>query len=352
MADRVKGRALWFVGPRRVEVREAPLPPPGPGEVLVRSRVSAISAGTELLVYRGQAPTELAADATLPALTGTLAFPLPYGYSAVGNVIALGPGVSEHYNGRLVFAFQPHASHFIAAADDLVLLPETTSPESAVFLPNVETAVNLLLDGNPRVGEQVAVLGQGIVGLLVTALLARFPLATLVSVDAYPLRREASLALGAHVCLDAHASELPAALRERLQADRPHSGADLVYELTGDPASLDMAIAVAGHAGRIVVGSWYGTKRAAPDLGGRFHRERLRIVSSQVSTLPPELAGTWTTARRLDVAKSLLATLPLTNLISHRLPFDRAPDAYRLLDEDPAKALQVLLTYAPEQEGD
>lgn len=352
MAVRVKGRALWFVGPRRVEVREVPLPTPGPGEVLVRTRVSAISAGTELLVYRGQAPTGLPADATLPALTGTLAFPLPYGYSAVGNVIALGPGVTEEYNGRLVFAFQPHASHFVAAADDLVLIPETTSPESAVFLPNVETAVNLLLDGNPRVGEQVAVLGQGIVGLLVTAILARFPLAALVTVDAYPLRRRASLTLGAHVCLDAHQAELPAVLRDRLQGDRPYSGADLVYELTGDPASLDMAIAAAGHAGRIVVGSWYGTKRAAPDLGGRFHRERLRIVSSQVSTLPPELAGTWTTARRLHVARSLLTTLPLTNLISHRLPFDRAPDAYRLLDEDPANTLQVLLTYGPDEGGD
>ena len=345
MAFAVNRHALWFTAPRRVEVREAAVTPPGPGQVLVQTTVSAISAGTELLLYRGQAPAELPADEMLPALTGNLAFPLPYGYSTVGKVIAPGSGVPASFLGRTVFAFQPHATHFTAAIGDLLVLPESIPPESAAFLPNVETAVNLLLDGQPRVGEQVAVLGQGIVGLLVTALLARIPLASLVAVDGFALRLQASLSLGATACLDSADNDLLAQLRLHLQGDRPYPGADLTYELTGDPAALDLAIAASGHAGRIVIGSWYGTKRAAPDLGGRFHRARLRILSSQVSTLSPELSGAWTTDRRLRFAVSLLEGLPLGDLVSHRIPFRQAPEAYRLLDEDPGRTLQVLLTY-------
>ena len=345
MAVAVNGQALWFTAPRHVELRPTTWPPPGPGQILVQSIVSAISAGTELLLYRGQAPAGLPADETLPALTGTLTFPLQYGYSTIGKVIALGSGVPASFLGRTVFAFQPHATHFTAPMGDLLVLPELTPAELAAFLPNVETAVNLLLDGNPRVGEQVAVLGQGVVGLLVTALLARIPLARLVAVDGFALRRQASVSLGAHACLDSADSDLPAQLRLHLQGDRPYPGADLTYELTGDPAALDLAIAASGHAGRIVIGSWYGTKRASPDLGGRFHRARLRLISSQVSTMAPELSGAWTKDRRLRFALSLLESLPLSDLVSHRIPFARAHEAYRLLDEDPGRTLQVLLTY-------
>ena len=345
MAGGVKAQALWFTGPRRVEIRQADVPAPGAGEVLVKTIVSAVSAGTELLIYRGQAPTDLVADETLPALTGTLAFPLRYGYAAVGRVVGLGSGVSETLAGTTVFAFQPHATHFTARVGSLLPIPDATPAESAAFLPHIETAVNLLLDGAPRVGEQVAVLGQGTVGLLVTTLLARLPLASLVAVDGFALRRQASLSLGAHACLDSANGDLTHELHLLLQGHRPYPGADLTYELTGNPSTIDLAIGVAGIGGRIVIGSWYGTKRAAPDLGGRFHRGRLRLISSQVSSLAPELGAAWTTSRRLSFALSLLPTLPLAGLISHRIPFQEAAQAYRMLDEDPSQTLQVLLTY-------
>jgi 2-desacetyl-2-hydroxyethyl bacteriochlorophyllide A dehydrogenase len=341
----ITGHSLWFTGPRLVEIREASVPTPGPRQVVVQTTISAISAGTEMLVYRGQAPADLSADSNLPSLAGTLGFPLRYGYATVGRVIAAGSGVSDRRIGEAVFAFQSHATHFLAAAHDVLPIPPTISAERAAFLPNVETAVNLLLDGVPRVGEQVAVLGQGVVGLLVTALLARIPLASLVTVDRYPTRRQASLALGARACLDASQADLAAELVRHLQADRSYSGADLTFELSGDPSTLDLAIAATGQAGRVVLGSWYGTKRAAPDLGGRFHRSRIRLISSQVSTLPSELGAAWTTTRRLQFALSLLPTLPLETLVSHRIDFHRAHDAYRMLDERPAEALQVLLTY-------
>ncbi len=325
------GRALYFTAPHCVEVRDETVRPPLAGEVLVETLASAISPGSELLVYRGQAPTELAVDETISALSGSFNFPLKYGYAAVGRVAALGPEVDASWLNRIVFAFNPHESHFVAAVASLLPLPADVDVDSALFLPNMETAVNFLHDGAPLVGERVAVFGQGIVGLLTTSLLARMPLASLITFDRYPLRREASRSLGAHASLDP--SE-PTGLQ-----------ADLTYELSGSPAALDQAIAVTGFNGRIIIGSWYGQKRADLNLGGRFHRSRIRLISSQVSTLAPELSGRWTKARRLDVARQMLREVKPARLITHRFPLAEAAKAYELIDQHPEACIQIILTY-------
>ena len=118
---------------------------------------------------------------------------------------------------------------------------------------------------------------------------------------------------------------------------------DLTYELSGNPAALDTAIALTGYAGRIVVGSWYGAKRAPIDLGGRFHRSRLHLVSSQVSTIDPALSGRWDKTRRFEVAWQMLRTLDTAPLITHRYRLADAAAAYRQIDQHPAATLQVLL---------
>jgi len=337
--------AVCFSGPRAVDVREEPVPAPGRGEVVVATLVSAISAGTELLAYRGLLPASMPLDATILALAGDTAYPLRYGYAAVGRVCELGEEVDGAWLGRLVFAFHPHASAFSLAASELMALPEDLSPELAALLPTMETAVNLLLDGQPAIGERVVVSGQGMVGLAAITLLAAMPLADLVTLDRHPLRREASLALGAAASLDPGAADTSARLAARLAGEGQLAGADLVYELSGDPAGLDAAIEVCGFGGRIVVGSWYGREPARLHLGGRFHRGRTRLISSQVSTLAPEHTGRWTKRRRLDTALRELARLPAERLITHRLPLGRAAEAYALLDEHPEQALQVLLVH-------
>jgi 2-desacetyl-2-hydroxyethyl bacteriochlorophyllide A dehydrogenase len=337
--------SLYFTGPRQVEVREETVPAPGAGQVLVRTRVSAISPGTELLIYRGLAPAGLPADETITALAGRLEFPLKYGYAAAGQVAALGPEVAPEWEGRLVFAFHPHESQFLARPDELMPVPSDLSPDEAVMLPNMETAVNFLMDGQPLIGEQVVVFGQGIVGLLTTALLALLPLASLVTLDRYPLRREQALALGAQASLDPDAPEALTQVLAALQGPRSYAGADLSFELSGNPAALDQAIAVTGYSGRVVIGSWYGQKRADLDLGGRFHRSRMRLIASQVSRVAPELSGRWTPSRRLEVAWQMLRQVRPARLITHRFSIEQATDAYALLDERPAEAIQVLLTY-------
>lgn len=330
-------RALHFVAPRRVEVREEPPAALAAGEVRVATVVSAVSPGTELLIYRGEVPEGMAIDAVLPALSGGFAFPLKYGYAAVGRVVEVGEGVGAEWRDRLVFAFHPHQSHFTASTDELLPVPGGIAPEAAAFLPNVETAVNFLMDGRPVVGERVVVFGQGVVGLLTTALLARLPLASLVTVDRHALRRQRSRELGAGAVLDPEEAGGLEGLR---------GSADLTYEVSGSPAALEQAIAATGFAGRVVVGSWYGAKRVALDLGGAFHRSRIELLSSQVSSLAPRFSARWSKARRLEVAWRLLAGLDPARLVTHRFPLAEAPAAYELLDRRPEEAIQVVLTYA------
>jgi 2-desacetyl-2-hydroxyethyl bacteriochlorophyllide A dehydrogenase len=338
-------RAIYFTAPGQVELREEKLSAPAPGQALVQTLTSGISPGSELLIYRGQFPADLAVDESIAALSGQFAFPLKYGYSAVGRVIALGEGVPDSWMGQVVFAFHPHESHFLATPAELIPIPSGFSAEEALFLPNMETAVTFLLDGRPLIGEQVAVFGQGIVGLLTAALLSRLPLASLVTLDKYPKRREASLRIGAAASLDPATPDALDRLRTHLQADRPYRGADLVYELSGAPAALDQAIAAAGYHGRVVIGSWYGSKPATLHLGGRFHRDRIRLIGSQVSTIAPSLRGRWDTARRLGTAWEMIRAVEPTQLITHRFPIGDAAQAYDLLDQQPDRAIQVVFTY-------
>jgi threonine dehydrogenase-like Zn-dependent dehydrogenase len=307
---------------------------------LVRTLLSAISPGTEALIYRGLFPEDLPVDETIPALVGRFSYPLKYGYCTVGEVAAVGPDVDPAWLGRQVFAFHPHESHFTTAVADLLPLPEGISAQEAVFLPNMETAVNLVMDGRPLLGERVAVLGQGVIGLLTAALLARFPLECLATVARYPMRRQASLALGATASLAAEQEDFQA----RMQALLP-GGADLCYELTGSPEALNEAIGLTGFDGRVVIGSWYGRKQAALDLGGRFHRSRIRLISSQVSTLAPELTGRWNKRRRFDLAWQMLRLVRPAGFITHRFPIQAARQAYQLMDESAEQTIQVLLEY-------
>lgn len=335
----MKRKSLCFVGPQQVEIRAEELADPGSGEARLISVCSAISTGTELLLYKGEAPADLAADGMLPSLGSSLAYPLKYGYSMVGKVEAIGAGVDQNWLGKQVFAFNPHETAFNARVKDLQPLPGGCSPQDAAWLPAVETAVNLILDGDPRLGEQVVVLGQGLIGLLTTDLLARHPLQTLLTFDAYPARRMLSKQFGAQATFD------PLSNINEAQALLGVQRADLVYELTGNPAALDLALELVGDHGRVVVGSWYGERRAALNLGGHFHRGRIKLISSQVSQIEPALRGRWDQARRFAVAWQALAEIQPSRLVNRVLPLEQAGEAYNLLAREPEKCLAILFTY-------
>jgi 2-desacetyl-2-hydroxyethyl bacteriochlorophyllide A dehydrogenase len=350
----MKRQTVFFTAPRQVELREETLPALGADEVLVETICSAISAGTEMLIYQGRFPRDIEADAAISGLRGHFEYPLAYGYACVGRVKEIGKLVDREWENRLVFAFQPHTSSFIIHPSSLIPIPQIISPETACFLPNMETAVNLVQDGAPILGERVMVFGQGVVGLLTAALLAEFPLECLVTADYYETRRSA-LALskieGLNVerlsfnpqrflSLDPEAKDF----RSGLSGYTP-DGFDLIYELTGRPETLNDAIAFTRFSGRVVIGSWYGEKRAPIDFGGTFHRSRIKLISSQVSTIAPELSARWDKSRRFGVAWDALVRIQPEKWITHRFSLHQATEAYRFLEEKPGETIQVLFTY-------
>jgi len=329
-----KARTLYFTAPKKVEIREAVLPILKDDEVLVETICSAISAGTEMLVYRGEFPHIVDLH---DGLSSDLNYPLAYGYACAGKVLEAGKDVNRDWLNKIVFAFQPHTSHFITKTESLIQTPNSLSPETTCFLPNMETAVNLVQDGAPILGESVLVLGQGMVGLLTASLLSEFPLESLVTVDNYEIRRNALQVTSYKLKVESLTSN-----DFRLST---FDTFDLTFELSGSPSALNDAIAHTTFSGRIVIGSWYGKKRAEVDLGGAFHRSRIKLISSQVSTISPELSGRWDKSRRFDVAWKALERIRPEKWITHRYSVNDAEKAYQLLDKNPQETIQVIFDY-------
>ena len=324
---------MHFVGRRLVELREVELPEPSEGRVLVATEWSGISSGTELLAYRGEVDPELPLDEVLGALAGTFAYPFRYGYSAVGRVVRPAGPLAE---GQLVFAFHPHQDRFVVGAREVVPV-EGLDPRTATLYPLVETALQACLDAAPRLRETAVVVGLGAVGILVAALLGRAGAAVLGS-EPQPGRRAAAAAFGVRALAP---DEAAAALADQTRG----RGADLVVEASGNAEALASSLELLAHEGTALVCSWYGTKPAALPLGAAFHRRRLALHSSQVSTLPAVLTARWDRGRRAEAAWSLARELPLAVLASHEFPFEQAAEAYARLDRREDGLIHAALRY-------
>jgi 2-desacetyl-2-hydroxyethyl bacteriochlorophyllide A dehydrogenase len=327
-----RATAVWFVAPRSVEIRQCELPEPGAGQLLVRTAFSGISPGTELLAYRGEIDETVALDETLPALSGRFSYPFRYGYSCVGRVES-GDGLAE---GALVFAFHPHQDRFVVAAEDALGLGDIDARIATLF-PLVETALQVSLDAGTTPDTTVAVAGLGVVGILVALLLQRGG-ARVVGSEPVSWRRELAASFGIDTVepleLDAYV--------ERVTRGR---GVPLLIEASGNPVALTNGLRVLAHEGTALVVSWYGTKPVSLQLGAEFHRRRLVIRSSQVSTIPARLSGEWSRERRRRVALELMRELPLVRLATHEFPFPEVKVAYRQVDAGKAGLLHAALCY-------
>jgi threonine dehydrogenase-like Zn-dependent dehydrogenase len=324
--DYVPARALFHTAPRGLEIRELPVPPPAAGEVLVRTLCSGISGGTERLVYRGEVPAELALDDAIGALGGTFSYPFAYGYACVGEVAG---------SGQVVFAFHPHQDVFAARADELIPLP-ALDPKSATLFPLVETALQVTLDAGTGYRDRVIVLGAGVLGLLTALLLERAGWRPLI-VEPRAWRRALADRLGA-------TAVAPEELAE--------GSVPLVIDASGNPGAPAMALDLLAQEGTLLIASWFGTKPVVLPLGGAFHRRRLIIRSTQVSTIPARLSGTWSRARRRRETVELMAGLPLAELCTHVFAFGNAAEAFRAVDEGIPGLMHAVLDYDRSVTGD
>jgi 2-desacetyl-2-hydroxyethyl bacteriochlorophyllide A dehydrogenase len=300
-----EARALWTVAAGRCEIRAETLPAPAPGQALVRALASGISRGTERLVLSGRVPQSQYAAMRCPLQAGDFPFPVKYGYSAVG-IVEQGAQA-----GSRVFVLHPHQDRFLAPAAMCVPIPDAVPDHRAVLAANMETAVNVLWDARPLMGERALVIGAGVVGLLVAHLLARIPGVEVVVCDIDPRRRTVVEALGARF------SQPEDAPGER----------DLVVHASAAPAGLKRALELCAFEGRIVEASWFGDREVALPLGEAFHSKRLSIVSTQVGAVAPAMRGRRTHAQRMALALSLLADPALDALVGPATRFEDLPAA-------------------------
>ncbi len=324
----MKARALWIVGPGRAEIRTQDLPAPGQDQALVVTRASGISRGTERLVFTGRVPESQWAAMRAPLQQGDFPFPVSYGYAAVG-VVQDGPGALR---GRRVFCLHPHHDAFLAPSSLCIPVPDEVPDRRAVLAANMETAVNILWDARPMLGERVLVVGAGVVGLLAAFLLARIPGLDLAVCDTDPARRAVVEALGARFCAP---DDAPA---ER----------DLVIHASASEAGLRLALDRCGFEARVVEASWFGDRQATLPLGEAFHAKRLSLISSQVGAVAGAMRGRRSHAQRMALALSLLADARLDALLGPDIPFAELParmSALLLPAEGTPQPLCPVVTY-------
>jgi 2-desacetyl-2-hydroxyethyl bacteriochlorophyllide A dehydrogenase len=331
----VRARALQFTAPGQVDIVSVELPPRrSAADLVVQSVYSGVSAGTEMLAYRGELEADTRLDEALSGLSGTFEYPFRYGYSCVGWVEQ---GTATIPAGSLVFAFHPHQDRFNVADQDAVLLDSSSDPRLATLFPLVETALQLSLDAGPALSETVVVTGLGAVGLL-TALLLRRAGASVMAAEPRAWRREIAEGLGITAIP-------PERLAKTVAEATGGHGTPVLVELSGAPEALEAGLALLAHEGTVLVGSWYGTKRVSLPLGAEFHRRRLTIRSSQVSSIPAALANRWDVGRRRVAVRQLLTDLPLPALATSEFRFTDAAAAYAAIDRGEPGLLHAALSY-------
>ncbi len=314
-------KTIHLLTPGEVTLESQILPPLEKNQLRVKTLLTAVSMGTERLVLSGKvnAPNSVNLRDNQPSK-------VPFGYQNVGIVTEVGPETDPKVIGRRIFTLTPHTPYFQVAAEDSWPVPADVSNEQAAFAANMETAVTLVLDGAPLIGERIAIFGFGMIGLCTALILKK---GDQFQLDIYePDAGRAALAtkLGFNV------NPVPT---------EPY---DLLFELTGQQSTLSAAVEHACFTGRIIIGSWYPDEAVAVKLGTHFHSKRISLLSSQVSSFGSHWAQRFDTKRRRALAMSYVAEIPHQLLPSRHFSMRDAKDAYFLLQDDANKE-QIFFTY-------
>ncbi|MFF3244914.1 zinc-binding alcohol dehydrogenase [Streptomyces sp. NPDC002870] len=299
-------RAFWLRSPGHGEIRDVALPAPADDDVVVRSLCSGVSRGTETLVFRGGVPESQHTAMRAPFQDGEFPGPVKYGYLNVG-LVEEGP---QHLLGRTVFCLYPHQTRYVVPASAVTPVPDNVPATRAVLAGTVETAVNALWDAAPLIGDRIAVVGAGMVGACVAAVLARYPAVRVQLVDADPMRAGIAGALGVDFALPEDAA----------------GDCDLVIHASATEDGLARSLELLATEGTVLEMSWYGDRRISLPLGEAFHSRRLVVRSSQVGMVSPARRSSRTYADRLALALDLLADPAFDALITGECAFEELPE--------------------------
>jgi threonine dehydrogenase-like Zn-dependent dehydrogenase len=321
-----EAQALWYVAPGRAEIRPEPVLAPGPDQVRVRALYGAISRGTERLVFAGRVPESEHGRMRAPFMAGAFPFPVKYGYATVGRVEE-GPA---DLTGRNVFVLYPHQTSFVVPAEAAVPVPDGLPPQRAVLAANMETALNGLWDAQPGPGDRIAVVGAGVVGALAARLAARIPGTEVTLVDIEPARAALAERLGLRFALP----------------DAAPQNCDLVIHASASAAGLATALRLAGLEATVLELSWYGAGEIPVPLGGAFHSQRLKLVSSQVGMVATSRRARWDYPRRRAAALALLDDPAHDALLAPAIAFQDLPARLPAILDPAGGVLCQVIRYA------
>jgi threonine dehydrogenase-like Zn-dependent dehydrogenase len=303
---RPPARAFWLDGPLHGEIRSVELSRPGADDVQVRATYSGVSRGTESVVFCGGVPANQHVVMRAPFQEGDFPWPVKYGYLNVG-VVEEGP---PDLVGRTVFCLYPHQTRYVVPASAVVPVPDAVPAARAVLAGTVETAVNAVWDAAPLIGDRITVVGAGMVGCCVAAVLARLPGAHVQLVDTEPARADVARGLGVEFALPPDAAE----------------GRDLVVHASATSAGLARSLELAAPEATVLELSWYGDRPVSVPLGEFFHSRRLVLRSSQVGSVSPARRGRRSFTDRLALALELLADPAFDVLITSECAFGELPE--------------------------
>jgi 2-desacetyl-2-hydroxyethyl bacteriochlorophyllide A dehydrogenase len=342
-----------FTAPRQVTLVPYDAQPLAPGSVRVRTWYSGISAGTELTAYRG----------TNPYLTGTwdperrlfvdgdpsFAYPVVgWGYSEVGEVVEVADDVDAPEVGDVVHGIWGHRSEAVVAADAVRDRGwQADDALAGTFARVGSIALNAVLAAETRLGDRLAVFGQGVIGLLATRL-ATLSGAQVVAVDMLARRLETARIMGAVEVVPADAAGGAGAVVRRWS----HGGVDAAIELSGSDRALHEAVRSVVVNGTVVASGFYQGGAANLRLGEEFHHNRVRIVASQISGTPVALGPRWDQPRLVRTFMELVrqGRVDVSALVTDVVEAADVAAVFERLDRGDPDILQAVLRFpaAPE----
>jgi threonine dehydrogenase-like Zn-dependent dehydrogenase len=314
-------KELWFTAPGEVEIKlvnSCTIE----GLINIKSHYSLISTGTEMLMYNGNVPEELHESMKVPYIKGNFKFPFTYGYSLVGQI----NDTSHIDNGRFVHLLHPHQSYANVSSEFVSLIPVDIDPKLAVLTSNLETALNAVWDGNIKIGENVLIVGFGMIGALLAGVLKSIKHVNIYIAETNPERIKLINKLGL-----------------KLYADEVDM--DAAFNTSANEKGFQIGLNSIGFEGRLIELSWYGKKEIKVSLGGDFHSKRKKVISSQVGSLPTEMRSSWSFKRRKALVFNLLKDEYFGQLPLEEINLDTAPKAYRDLNNNKIKGLAKIIKY-------
>lgn len=341
-------REFILTAPRQIEFREYREPPLAAGEVRVRSLVSGIKHGTEMALYLGTTPFltqrfDLECRLFLPDEKANF-YPRRLGSWLVGEVIEVGEGVSRFRVGDLVHGGLPHRPTNVARAEQLYPLGPNMAPETALFTDPAIFALNAVHDAQVKLGDNVAVFGLGAIGLLAVQMARLNGARSVFAVDLIATRRELARHYGADYALDPSQGDVGWEIK-RLTANE---GVDVALEISGAYSALQQAIRSVHVGGLIVAASYYRGNGAALSLGAEWHHNRPTLVSSMAVWGCPHRAYPMWDLRRLERAAIELlerGQVSTEGMVTQRLPYAEAAQAYEMIATHPDETIKVVFTY-------